>query len=172
MRHIKLLNVILKTLLLCFFTITLFGQNDSIRVVAKDTSVNQIDPSQIKIDSFAFIIDSIKVEGIKYGNTIVTKSLFKESETILNTTFYLKEGKMNFVKVIEPMKGFGKLYKYCDFYFTNGKVVAQNCRSIRQLGVAIRADGKDANIGYNENLTFDFLKSYVFILFNRLQNYR
>ena len=168
----NMLNVILKTLLLCLFSNTLFGQNNSIRVAGFDTSVSQIAQSQIRVDSFTFTIDSIQVEGVKYENTIVTKSIFKENKTILHTTYYLKEGKMNFVKVIEPMKGPGKLYRYCDFYFTNSILVAQNCRSIRQLGVAIRADGKDVSIGYNENLTFNFLKTYVSILFTRLQNYR
>ena len=168
-----MLNVILKTLLLCFFTTTLFGQNDSIQVVAMDTSVNQIDPSQIKVDSFAFIIDSIQVNGIKYGNTIVTKSLFMESKSTLTASFYLKDGKMNFVKVVEPSTINEKMYRYCDFYFKNNEVISQRCRSTHQIGAAIRVgESEDDRYGYNKNLTWDFLKTYVSILFNRVQNYR
>jgi len=166
-----MLNAILKTLLLCFFNTTLYGQNDSIKIAAIDAYVNQIDPSQVKVDSFIFLIDSIQVDGIKFGNTIVTKSLFKESKTILTTTFYLKDKKMIFAKVVEPSpnKGFEKMYRYCAFYFENNIVISERCRSTRQMGVAINVDGSNANIyGYNENLTFDFLKKYVAILYDRL----
>ena len=173
MRYIKLFNLTLKTLPLCFFTITLFGQNDSIRVVAKDTSVNQIAPSQIKVDSFTFIIDSIQVSGIKYGNTIETKSFFKESKTTLTTSFYLKDGKMNFVKVVEPSTINEKMYRYCDFYYKNDEVISQRCRSTHQIGAAIRVgENEDDRYRYNKNLTWNFLKTYVSILFNRVQNYR
>ena len=168
-------KVILKTLFLCFFSITLFGQNDSFKVSAIDDYVSQINPIQIKVDSFTFTIDSIQIDGLKYEHTIVAKSLFQKSKTILTTTFYLKDEKMIFAKVVEPSpsKGFEKMYRYCDFYFENSKVIFERCRATRQLGVAININGNNANIyGYNESLTFDFLKNYVAILYNRLQNYR
>ena len=166
-----MLKVILKILLLCFLSTTLYGQNDSMKAAAIDRYVYQINTSPMKVDSFRFIIDSIIVEGVKYGNTIVTKSLFKESKTSLTTTYFLKDKKMIFAQIVEPctIKGLEKMFKYCAFYFENNKVIFERCRSTRQIGLAIILDGNNSNIyRYNENLTFDFLKNYVAILYNKL----
>lgn len=171
MQHGNIHSVILKTLLLCFFSGTLYGQNDSIKIAAIDAYVKQIDPFQVQLDSFTFIIDSIQVDGIKYRNAVVTKSLFKKSKTVLTTTFYLKDKKMFFAKVVEPSpkKGFEKMYRSCAFYFENNIVISQRCRSTRQLGLVIDDNGSNVNIyGYNASLTFDFLKKYVTILYDRL----
>lgn len=167
-----MLKTILKILLLNFISTSLFGQNDATKVVIMDLSVNQITPCQTNVDSFAFTIDSIQVIGINYGNTIETKSVFKESKTTFITSFFLKDGKMNFVKLVEPSPINKKMHRYCDFYFKNNEVISQRCRSTHQIGVAIRVgENEDDGYGYNKNLTFDFKKDYVYILFKKLSDY-
>jgi hypothetical protein len=158
---ITLLSILLVT------QVTLFGQQRDSRVDKIDIYTKQIDTSNDSSISAVFSLDSIQVTARTQKNKITATCSFEKSKTLLTIDFYSKDNALIAVRIKEQSPLHEKVYRIAFFYYENGKIIYEDYWGTRQLGMAVTVDG--SGYGYNTNLTTEFEKKLVLLLFDKIE---
>jgi len=161
--------------LFLFFSINSFSQNKLFEKGRSKTlkEINLIDNSNIiKLDSVKLVInDSIKVSAQKFAQKIFAKNVLSKSFSLFEIKYYLKKGKLFYVKIEEQSPRYSDLKKHTEYFVANHKISTINHFYNMRPCLPLSIDGSIRNqFGYNENLTEDFMKNYVLKLFEILKS--
>ena len=141
-------------LVFCFNGLLLFGQNN------KSTS----SPSTIKLDSIhvRFFYNE-KIAGTE------AESYFVNSKSKLRTIYYLNDDKtFHLIIVQEKSKNSENTWRTNVFQFEDGKMFYQKESYYSKINEIAVEHPKDNNEIYNKALNTDFLKKYIFELFDKI----
>lgn len=121
-------------------------------------------------------LDSIDIKfnyNEKFGG-IEAESYFKNSKSKLSTIYYLEEDNKTFhlIVVQEKSKNSEDTWRTNVFQFNDGKIFYQKESYHSKInGIAIEHQ-KDNNEIYHKAFNTEFLKKYIFELFEKIKNYR
>lgn len=135
-----------------------------------------IDSADINVlDSINFTFkDSIKINAKRFAEKISTQNLLNKTNTNFQINYFLKNGKLFFIKVEEQSPNLADLKKHIEYLIIDNEISDINyyygMRSCLPLSL-------DTNIndqfGYNKNLTENYMKTYVIKLYEKLKkNFR
>lgn len=166
---------ILKTsfIFLLLISVNFFSQN---RIFDKEILKRQrqayLIDSTDKISQNFFdlnINDSIKVNVLKFRQKIFTKNKLSKSRTSFQINYYLSDGKLFYVKVEEQSPNLNDLKKHIEYGISEDKICCVNYYYDMRSCLPI-SFYKDINeqFGYNQSLTEEFMKDYVFKLYKKI----
>lgn len=160
---------------LLFFSIDTFSQNKLFEKGRLKTlkAINLIDQTDnIRIDSANLImVDSIKVIAEKFHQKIFAKNILDKSNSVFEIEYYLKNGKLFYIKIEEQSPRYSDLKKHTEYFINDNKILDSNHYRNMRVCLPLSIDGSIKNqFGYNENLSEDFMRKYVLILYEILKN--
>ena len=129
-----------------------------------------VDNDAIKNGLFDLNInDSIKVNVLKFRQKIFTKNKLSKSRTSFQINYYLSDGKLFYVKVEEQSPNLNDLKKHIEYGISEDKICCVNYYYDMRSCLPI-SFYKDINeqFGYNQSLTEEFMKDYVFKLYKKI----
>lgn len=163
-------------LLFLFFTVSAFGQTESVLEEQIRKRAYEIDTSlelNVKCQ-----IDSINVEFSKFNKKIKTNNYFRYSRTGVEIVYYL-ENEQPFLILVKMFKPESEYYwKQNEFYIENGKIIEERemfGQSSVMHGVAIPREAITdpySYYHYNRKLNVDFFRSYIFELFEKIKKHQ
>lgn len=161
--------------LFLFLFINGFSQNGLFEKGRSKTlkEITLIDKNDItKVDSKEMVIDdSIKVSSQKFAQKIFAKNLLMKSNSIFEIKYYLKNGNLFYIKIEEQSPRYSDLKKHTEYFINDNKISDINHYQNVRVCLPISIDGSIKNqFGYNENLTENFMRNYVFRLYEKLKN--
>lgn len=142
--------------ILCFKSVFLFSQN-YISTTLRTITLDSID---IKFNYNG-----------KFGG-IEAESYFKNSKSKLRTIYYLEDDKtFHLIVVQEKSKNSEGTWRTNVFQFNDGKIFYQKESYYSKInGIAVEHQ-KDNNEIYRKAFNTEFLKKYIFELFEKIKNY-